>query len=426
MQYAIGFDERSDVLLKTCDTGKPKAILNLSPLLKLDETQAHDTVSREIAGIAESLADGDAVITSNAILDANIRAALGRGFQFSYLMYERISSFVAIWLRNSSALNKARRRDHITLAEAQDCADGPTPACAIDDWGDGVYGRYGNVELSVLESWIRDSQELYAQQREIISNLEDEEYMYASAQRSYFLSASDVNFNLRRLMTNAGFYAPLQQEDESLQVWCDLYYRAIKNSRMLFPYMAVLPNFLVVQDKILAEGGEISYAGFPSHAAFYALLEGKDVLLVTPFASQINQLYADGRMFDLYADVKVPRFKLRAVPSYISTYPNRPHGSWLETFGALCAAIDQEFQNRPFTIFFASAGCYGMPLADYVHERYGGPAVYNGNWINALFGIRQACTENAFASSRKLHNWAKSDLASVPNVARIDGGRYTM
>jgi len=423
MRYGIGFDERSGDWIIT-DPSRPEfAKYNLAPFLQSIGSQERAPQFRAgLATLSSTLRSDDAIVTAFDPLNADIRNSLRRGHPFSWQDYERLNSLVTqfiVYFRNIDV-------GKISYVPPLECLNEPTH----DDggWAPGLYGRYGIVELRVIESYLRDQSVVKEALTDIRHHLGDETYMYSEGTREHWLSVRDVNFNLRKLMTNAGFYFAnelVSPDIDQLDAWLREYMSALENASALFPVPACYPSYFVTQDYLFRKQGHLkNYVNFPAPARFYRSLKGEKVLFVTPFNREINHLYASGKIFRLYSDINIPDYDLMAVPAFISTYPNRPHHSWAETFEKMRDEVDKAFERENFTIFFASCGCYGMPICDYVYRRYGVVSVYYGNHTNTLFGIRQAGSEAFLSERRILENWAMGHLGDVRNMSKIDDGRY--
>jgi hypothetical protein len=126
----------------------------------------------------------------------------------------------------------------------------------------------------------------------------------------------------------------------------------------------------------------------------------------------------------LYKNFDVPEFALRAIPAWISIWPNRPHDDWTCTFERMCEALDAEYGKRPFDTFVASCGCYGLPICDYARVEHGCRVLYLGNYSHAFFGVMQNATRDFMKGHLNPEMWVQSDLARFPNLARIEHGRY--
>jgi hypothetical protein len=158
----------------------------------------------------------------------------------------------------------------------------------------------------------------------------------------------------------------------------------------------------------------------PDRHQIYDSLAGKDVLFVSPLAHIVNGQVSSGRLKGLYRNYELPPFSLRAVPAWISTWPNRPHENWRETFRRMCDAVDAAHRERPFDVFIASCGCYGLPISDFARSQYGCSTLYIGHAAHTLFGLFPNPSNQAINPEM----WAEGDLDRYTNVAKIDGGRY--
>jgi hypothetical protein len=290
----------------------------------------------------------------------------------------------------------------------------------IQIWSPGLYVRTGNVELRVLTNFLMgdlpDSS---------ILELEDSCRLPKDLQlRKHWLDETDINLNIRQLMTNAGWFPNQNFDLQSLSEWNKRYSEALWNSTGLFRYAGLdFYEIFFELTKLKNSGQGFNYLQFPAPRNFYRMLEGHNVLLVTPFATEIRELYESGDLFHLWLDFDLPPFTLTLIQSPMSIYPNRAGADWSDAFNQVTEKIDDSFSRNSHTLFFASSGCYGLPLCDFVHRRYSVASVYQGNWINYLFGIRQNATENQ-KGRRNLALWRASSLEKIAGLASVDDGRY--
>jgi len=423
VHFGFGFDEKTAETIISDFSVPELEKCNLFPFLRLGADQQGGLRLRaELARVASKLGTDDAVVTSFDPLNADIRNSLRRGYRFTWNDYEWLNTLITQFILYFRDFNVPK----ISHLPSLECVNQPIHNEV--GWVPGLYGRYGNVELRVVESYLRDQGVVERALADIRDRLGDESYMYSEGKRDHWLSVRDVNFNLRKLMTNAGFY--LENEAGSPDIgsfdfWLREYLTALEDATALFPYPACYPNYFVTQDYLFQKQGHLkNYVKFPFPARFYEILGGANVLFLTPFYREVNELFASKKIFSLYTDIKIPRYQLTAVAAFVSTYPNRPHHSWAETFEKMKDEVDKAFENDNFTVFFASCGCYGMPICRYVYRRYGIASVYYGNHTNTLFGIRQTGSESFLSQRRILENWAVSHLGDVRNMNKIDDGRY--
>jgi hypothetical protein len=284
--------------------------------------------------------------------------------------------------------------------------------------------RYGIVELRVIENYLLEPAAQRAALERIVRYSSDEEKMYAPSNAARYLTADDAEWNLRRLMTNAGFYVSTDAKSAwpIFCEWADAYIAGLRNSHLAWHNGA--SYYFVRPQRALHEriGLVPRYLRAPDVRKIYANLKGRDVLFASPMAHIVQEQVSSGRLWQLYKNFQVPIFSVRTIPAWISTWPNRPHADWAETFRRMQDAIDQVHRERAFDVFVSSCGCYGVPISEYVRNRYGCAVLYVGNFAHTVFGIQG--TQQQAEKGAVSEMWAKSDLNRYTNVHKIDGGRY--
>ena len=281
--------------------------------------------------------------------------------------------------------------------------------------------RYGNVELRVIQDYLLSSENLRTLTERVAQKWGSEPEMYALNAASGVLAHDDPDWNIRRLMTNAGFYVGSDPNRawDCLEDWVSRYISAICNSHLVWANTKAL-FFPRIQRSLYKTRAFVPrYVQLPSVRRIYETMKDKDVLFVSPMAHIVNEQAASGHIWRLYKDYDVPSFSVRAVPAWISTWPHRPHSDWSETFSAMCESVQTAYRERPFQYFVAACGCYGLPLADFVRTEFACPTLYIGHQAHKLFGILPA-------SSARINRemWVESDLGRYENMDRIDKGRY--
>jgi hypothetical protein len=298
-----------------------------------------------------------------------------------------------------------------------------SPDAHVDSWEPKLYVRYGNVELRAVNSFISDHNSILKEIETIRENQASEDFMYAPARVRHWLDFSDTGFNLRKLMTNAGFYFSNSDPNSTIEHWVGAYLKGLAKADYWLTHDAY-PFFFKTQGFLYQQNNRVvPYIQFPPRKDFYKSISGRKILILTPFADQINALADSGRIFKLYNDFELDHFDILAIPADISTYPNRPHQSWSDTYEHLCRKIDSAFSTHSIDIFFASAGCYGIPVCSYVNDTFGCASIYYGHYINSLFGILTGPRQTP-PLTQNLENWMEGDLGSFTNFSKIDGGRY--
>ncbi len=295
--------------------------------------------------------------------------------------------------------------------------------------GPKFYARPGNVELRAVRTILRYPSEIPDICAEIAQNINSEEFMYKNNTSSDEV-VGDHSFAIRQLITNAGFYAETKEDLISdLHAWCNRYISGLFGSHEIYMRWDYAMHSHVARMAAFEAG--LTFRGSPraifgSIDEFYNQLAGKKVLMVSPFSEACEEAVATGRIKKIWKNRVVPDFQLVGLPAYISTYPNRPHRSWMETFGRMCRNIDEAVNKSHFDVAIASCGCYGIPILDYVYKKFGIASVYYGNMMHLFFGIKLNDFDSYFDAGN-MDYWVepfRENAGEPQNFGRIDGGRY--
>ncbi len=295
-----------------------------------------------------------------------------------------------------------------------------------------LFLRYGNVELRALEFAIRNPQLLPGIVENVTANIKDANFIYtqmlSGAER--WLFAGDGNFNIRALMSNAGFYFSLDPSKAliDLSAWIEKYFQGfLVPGCQLFPYPGCYPFFLNVWKElsVLKQTYVPSYSNFPSPSQFFSMLRGRRVLVLTPFKELMERMVSENRLKHLYKNFEITGVDFVFCQAPVSLYPARPGDGWLETFDNITLEVSSLISRHNIDIFFASCGSYGVPITSHIYNEFNITSVYYGNFLNTLFGIKQQCSINYEVGNINENLRLDSDLGSrYSNVQLIDGGRY--
>ena len=285
--------------------------------------------------------------------------------------------------------------------------------------------RPGNVELAALQTALLQREELEELLAEIRRRHHDRAWM-ESQRDAWWYDSSDGSENLRRLHTNAGFYASSHAPLESLQRWSQATLRALLSGPVLFGNASITQMFWPVAQQLVRQTQQLpQLVQWPGEQAFYNFIAGQEVLFVTPLASDVEAHHRTGLAFELFTDLTIQPYGLRCIEAPVSVYPNRPDRGFEDSLDRTLEQIERAYKQKPFTVFTAACGAYGLPLCEAVKQRYGVSCVYVGNLMHAYFGVLQRTTLGWRAASRINEHWITSQaLAGVPGVDRIEGGRY--
>jgi hypothetical protein len=285
--------------------------------------------------------------------------------------------------------------------------------------------RPGNIELAALQSVLLQRDTLDDLLAEIRRRHHDRAWM-ESQRDAWWYDPGDASENLRRLHTNAGFYASSHAPLESLLRWSQGTLRALLGGPVLFGNASITTMFWPVAQQLVRQSGQLpDLVQWPGDQAFYNFIAGQEVLFVTPLASDVEAHHRTGQAFALFHDIRIEPYGLRCLEAPVSVYPNRPDRGFEDSLERTLEQIDRAYRQKPFAVFTAACGAYGLPLCEAVKQRYGVSCVYVGNLMHAYFGVLQRTTLEWRAEQRIHGHWITSQaLEGVPGLERIEGGRY--
>jgi hypothetical protein len=224
---------------------------------------------------------------------------------------------------------------------------------------------------------------------------------------------------LRTMSDNSGFFPATP---ENLDRFSALYLDAVKSADAmclwLMPGEEVLcrefcPAAILVEPRSLEP--------YYNRRPWSAVLAGKKVLVVHPFARSIERQYHESRP-QLFRNPDVlPAFELKTVPAVQSLGNPAGFPDW---FAAL-AHMQRQIAATDFDIALIGAGAYGLPLAAFV-KSLGKQAVHLGGAAQLLFGIKGRRWDN-YPRMARLYNehWARPLPEERPSTAdKVEGGCY--
>lgn len=156
-------------------------------------------------------------------------------------------------------------------------------------------------------------------------------------------------------------------------------------------------------------------------------LEGKNVLVVHPFAETILSQYEKRDLLFENKDV-LPQFKRLTVIKAVQTIGGHSdeYATWFEALNSM----EEQIKECDFDIALIGCGAYGMPLAAFC-KKLGKKAVHMGGALQLLFGIRGSRWEdpnyNQEYDYTKLFNehWVRPNNNERPkNAAQVEEACY--
>lgn len=150
-------------------------------------------------------------------------------------------------------------------------------------------------------------------------------------------------------------------------------------------------------------------------------LEGKTVLVVSPFSDVISSQYEKRQL--LFSNEVLPQMTLRTLDSvwYVPGGKDERFENWFEALDYLKAEIEE----IDFDVALLGCGPFGTPLVEYI-KGMGKQAIYIGGAIQILFGIKgKRWDNNSDISKLYNENWIYLPDSSIPkNGKSLDNGCY--
>ena len=154
-------------------------------------------------------------------------------------------------------------------------------------------------------------------------------------------------------------------------------------------------------------------------------LEGKRVLVVSPFGRSIVANYPNRRGF--FPGYRYPEFELSVVNTPI-TYAGLPDEFYLDDDWFQTAdRLKNEVTNAEFDVALLACGTYAMPLGLHIRDKLRKKAIYVGGVLQLYFGIMGRWYQNEFFTKQMsvekfIHPLEREDYLSHielgPNAAR--------
>lgn len=267
--------------------------------------------------------------------------------------------------------------------------------------------RIGNVELDIINQYKynkKDLTTLFNKYRDLLCKHDSDEIFSIKDNTS---TSHKLTYDLLRVSTNAGFY--ITDKDNNFNVlesFINNYLEAYRNCDGLFRYDACLNRQIDMKDII-----KTCYTVY-AEKDIYNLIKDKKILIISPFATQINNQIKNGNMQKLFKkQIKIiPKSDrdidnnicgyseeyelliytdITSIETPITIFGNPVNDSWKDTFDKTCLKIKDYCDNNKVDIVIASCGCYSMPICNYVYKQLNISSLCYGNAIHQLFGIMQ-------------------------------------
>jgi hypothetical protein len=153
-----------------------------------------------------------------------------------------------------------------------------------------------------------------------------------------------------------------------------------------------------------------------------AELEGRKVLVISPFARTIEQQFANRLAIWPHNPSILPAMQLATLRCPLSdALVKSPFPDW---FAALQAMTD-EMAATDAEVVLIGAGAFSLPLA-VAAKKQGRIGIHTGGWTQVLFGVKGAVWDkNPFISRFYNQNWVRPSGDERPReYKRVERGRY--
>lgn len=271
-------------------------------------------------------------------------------------------------------------------------------------------GRFGATELFSFINYLQVSGKLLDSRKySTISYLFDECYP------KWFSLATKNN------MCNLSGFFPI--DDESFIKWGRLVEEDIKDLDCVLTWQKneeYIKSYLIGKERIL--NSEI-YNPFYYKNPWSKSLEGKKVLVISPFTESIKKQYERREL--LFKDSNVlPEFELKTIKAYNVLRGINPYKEINSWFDAL-ELMEKQIDLIDYDIALLGCGAYAFNLGAYI-KRQGKTAITLCGSLQTLFGIYGNRYEEAFKESGLLNEyWIRPAENEKPaGFEKVENGCY--
>jgi hypothetical protein len=223
---------------------------------------------------------------------------------------------------------------------------------------------------------------------------------------------------LQQMSTHAGFFPA---EIIQIEAFCEMMISGLSDVDVLGSWLKEEKFFeleLAKSKKVMLEDLEPFFAELPWTWA----LQGKKVLVVHPFAEQIESQYLIRDK--LFGYELLPSFDLITIKAVQSIAgESTSYETWFEALDSM----KRQISEIDFEVCILGCGAYGFPLASYV-KNLGKKSIHLGGVTQLLFGIKGARWENYVVYPyTNLFNsyWVRPNDNVRPRTAElVEGGCY--
>jgi hypothetical protein len=259
-----------------------------------------------------------------------------------------------------------------------------------------MIARFGGLELGCVSNYL------------LSKNRVQQALKYISGQLKYF------DWEIKDLMVNntPGFFPA---EKSYLDRFSELMLDCTPNVDVLGSWQ---PGELLVADK-LKNAKTVPLPDLEPYRHTHPwskALEGKNILVIHPFAGSIKNQYSQREKLFKNQDV-LPEFHLDIIKAIQSISYNDVKDKYKDWFEAL-DVMKNEVLKKTFDMAIIGCGAYGFPLASFVKDQ-GKKAIHLGGATQLLFGIKgDRWNSDDFVSGLYNDYWVKPTKDETPQNSK--------
>ncbi len=222
------------------------------------------------------------------------------------------------------------------------------------------------------------------------------------------------------LHLNAGVFPP---ENETFDKFGVIFSNAIKEMDVLVSWG--LPKEFTIFNSMAPKATLVprtSMDAFFSDQPWSAALEGKHVLVISPFTDTIRQQYANRRPLLWKDPLVLPEFTLLTIRTPLSAGLIPPvHKDWV----AALEELKGQMEALDFDVALIGAGAFSLALATHA-KKLGKAGIHLGGTLQVLFGVYGGrWKDNPDFQSFINDNWVRPGHGETPvTVNKIENGCY--
>lgn len=278
-----------------------------------------------------------------------------------------------------------------------------------------MVGRFGSIELSVVCNYLGVN---------FTPHWTRNVYSYIQSKRPAWWWRKGL---LECFQTNAGFFC---NDTDNVTRFCEM---MLEDMTLLDVLGSWRKEEHFVKERIhKAKTTPIAFLEpFWADVPWTEALEGKKVLVVHPFAKQIEKQYERRKV--LFKDPRMlPAFELETIQA-VQTIGGENAGfhTWFDALDSMKQAMDE----HDYDVVLTGCGAYGFPLAAHAKRR-GKVGIHLGGVLQLLFGIKGKRWENPNIAAESLgakgrylelfnDAWDYPDESLRPKAfKKVEGGCY--